>query len=241
MTSVTRRRKLTLVAGAAAVALLMAGLGAAGAIAASRILSPGDESKAIIDDAATQLGVKPQALSDALTQALENRIDAAVDAGRLTKEQADELKKRLESDDFPLLFGPGWLGGRGLGGHDFGLGPGRHVGLLDDAASYLGLSEVKLREALEDKTLAQIAKEQGKSASGLVQALVNAEEKRIDEAVADGRITKSMASDLKATLQERIQALVDGELRERGFGRPPGFWPGSASPRGPPAFYGPPA
>jgi ribosomal protein S20 len=240
MTSVTRRRKLTLVAGAAAVALLVAGLGAAGAIAASRILSPGDESKAVIDDAAAQLGVKPQALSDALTQALENRIDAAVDAGRLTKDQADELKKRL-AGDFPLLLGPGRLGERGFG-HGFRLGPEGHFEILGAAASYLGLSEAKLREALEDnKTLAQIAKEQGKSASGLVQALVNAEEKRIDEAVADGRITKGQASELKAGLQDRVQALVDGELRDRGFGRHPGFWPGAASPRGPPAFLGAPA
>jgi hypothetical protein len=240
MLSVTPRRKLTFVAGAAAVAVLVAGLGAAGAIGASRILSPGDESKAVIDDAATQLGVKPQALSDALRQALENRIDAAVGAGRLTKDQADELKKRLESGDFPLLFGPGLLGERGLG-HRFGLGHERRFAILGEAASYLGLGEAKLREALEDKTLAQIAKEQGKSASGLVLALVNAEEKRIDEAVADGRITKSMASELKAGLHDRIQALVDGDLRDRGFGRHPGFWPGAASPRAPPVFGGPPA
>jgi hypothetical protein len=87
MASMTRRSKITVVAGASAVALLVVGLGAAGAIAASHILSPGDESKAIIGDAATQLGVKPQALSNALRKALQNRIDDAVAAGRLTKEQ----------------------------------------------------------------------------------------------------------------------------------------------------------
>jgi uncharacterized protein YidB (DUF937 family) len=239
MTSMTHRRKLVFAAGAAAV-VVVAGLGAAGAIAASRILSPSDESKAIIDDAATQLGVKPQALSDALRQALENHIDAAVDAGRLTKDQADELKKRLESDDFPLLFGLGVLGERRFG-HGLGLGHERHVEILGEAASYLGLSEAKLREALEDNTLAQIAKERGKSASGLVLALVNAEEKRIDEAVADGRLTKSMASELKAGLRDRMQALVDGDLRDRGLGRHPGFWPGAASPRAPPVLGGPPA
>jgi len=234
----TRRRKLTIVGGAVVLALLVVGLGAAGAIAASRILSPADERKAVIDDAAAQLGVKPQALSDALKQALENRIDDALAAGRLTKEQAVELKKRLESGDYPPLFGLGGLRGPGFGP---GFGHEGHFEILDAAASYLGLSEDQLRAALEDKTLAQIAKEQGKSASGLVQALVNAEEKRIDEALADGRITKSQATELKAHAKERAQALVNGELREHGFGRHPGFWPGSASPRAPPAFYGPPA
>jgi hypothetical protein len=238
MASMTRRSKITVVAGASAVALLVVGLGAAGAIAASHILSPGDESKAIIDDAATQLGVKPQALSNALRKALENRIDDAVAAGRLTKEQGAELKQRLDSGDFPPLVGLGGLGGRGFGP---GFGHEGHFDVLDAAASYLGLSEEKLRAALENKTLAQIAKEQGKSASGLVQALVTADEKRIDEALAGGRITKDQASELKAHVEERVQALVNGELPDHGLGRHPGFWPGSASPRGPPAFYGPPA
>ena len=65
-----------LVAGIAVV--LFVGLGAAGAIAASGVLSPEEESKAIIDDAASQLGVEPDELSGALEQALKNRIDAAV-------------------------------------------------------------------------------------------------------------------------------------------------------------------
>ena len=62
--------------------------GAGGAIAASDALSPEDRSQAVIDDAAKQLGVEPSALSDALKHALENRIDEAVEAGRLTEEQA---------------------------------------------------------------------------------------------------------------------------------------------------------
>src|SRR5262245_31337450 len=107
MDPVTRRRWLTFGASGAAVVVLLVGLGAAGAIAASRILSPNDESKAVIDDAAAQLGVKPQELSDALKQALENQIDDAVDAGRLTEEQAKRLKERIDSGEYPLLFGPG--------------------------------------------------------------------------------------------------------------------------------------
>ena len=45
-------------------------------------LTPSDESKAVVEDAAKQLGVDPAKLNDALKQALENRIDAAVKAGR---------------------------------------------------------------------------------------------------------------------------------------------------------------
>ena len=235
MRTMTRRRKLTFAAGAAGIALLVAALGAAGAVAASRMLSPSEESKAVIDDAASQLGVEPEELSDALEQALKNRIDEAVDEGRLTEDQADELKERIDADEYPLLFGRGGHGGRGPG-H-------RHVrfDILETAASYLGMTEAELREALRDSTLAEIAKEKGKTAAGLVQQLVATQTKRIDDAVADGRLTDEQAAELKADLDERVEALVNGELRRAGDGRHPRFWPGSGSPRAPPFFGGPPA
>jgi hypothetical protein len=237
MSAMTRRRKLTFWLSATAIAVLVVGLGAAGAIAASQMRSPSEESKAVIDDAASQLGVKPSALSDALKQALKNRVDAAVEAGRLTETQAKELKARIDSDEFPLLFGPG--GGRP--GPGFGHEHFEHFEVLPAAASYLGMTEVELRDALQDKTLAEIAKEKGKSVSGLVAALVAAHEKRIEAAVADGRLTQSQASELKARLQDRTKDLVNGELRDFRDRRHSEFWRGSGSPRGPPAFGGPPA
>jgi polyhydroxyalkanoate synthesis regulator phasin len=228
----TNRDKMKFAAGAAVAAMIVVGLGAAGAVAASRVLSPSEESKAVIEDAAGQLGVEPDALSDALTEALKNRIDAAVEAGRLTKEQADELKERIDSEDGVPLFG-----GLGPGGHrggHFG-----HFGDLEAAAAYLGLTEAELREELADKTLAQIAKDKGKTADGLAQALVTAAEKKINEAVADGRLTQEQATELKADLDERMESLVNGELRRHGLGFHPGFGPGEMSPRGPPEFEGP--
>ena len=130
------------------------------------MLSPSEESKAVIDDAASQLGVEPSELSDALKQALKNRIDEAVDAGRLTEEQANELKERIDSERVPAALRRPGLGAAGFGLDGFGIWP-LHGGfaLLEAAASYLGMTEAELREALEDKTLAEIAKEQGKTPS----------------------------------------------------------------------------
>jgi polyhydroxyalkanoate synthesis regulator phasin len=236
MATMTRRKKLTFAAGAAGVALVVAGLGAAGAVAASRMLSPSEESKAVIDDAASQLGVEPSELSDALKQALKNRIDEAVAAGRMTKAQADELKERIDENEYPLL------GGLGRGGHGgFGHGHGGHFAILETAASYLGMTEAELREELQDKTLAEVAKEQGKTAAGLVQQLVATQTKRIDEAVADGKLTDEQATELKTGLAERMEALVNGDLHGHRGEHRFGFWPGSGSPRAPPVFGGPPA
>jgi predicted DNA-binding protein (UPF0251 family) len=228
----TKRRSVKLAAGVVAISAMVVGLAAAGAVAASHVLSANEESKAVIEDAAAQLGVEPDALSDALKQALKNRIDAAVESGRLTEAQGAELKKRIDSGDGVPLFG-----GMRPGGH----GPGHAglVGSLEEAAGYLGLTEAELRVQLAGKTLAEIAKDKGKSADGLVQALATAAEKRIDEAVADGRLTEEQATELRSGLDDRIEALVNGEHRDHGRGFHPGFGPGSISPRGPPGFEGP--
>ena len=91
-----RTTKKTKVAAAVATGAIVAvGLGAVGALAASSAFSPSHGSQAVIDDAAARLGVEPDALSDALKAALENQLDEAVDAGRLTEEQAEMLKERL--------------------------------------------------------------------------------------------------------------------------------------------------
>ena len=207
------RRKLMTVG---AAALAVAGGGAA--IAATTADSPQEESKAVVEDAAKQLGVTPGKLSSALKKALENRVDAAVAAGRLTKEQGDAIKARIEAEDYPML------GGFGLGHHG---GPGMHgFGHLDAAASYLGLTEAELATELSGgKTLADVAKAKGKSVDGLVSALVADEKKELDAAVAAGRITKAQADEMLANAKQRFTDMVNGTLPDRGhgpLGGPPG-------------------
>src|SRR6266496_2284915 len=145
-----RSLKRKVVAGTV-VALAVGGTG--GAIAATQLRSsPSEESKAVVSDAAKQLGVQPDQLSSALKKALEN--------------QGDALKQRIESNDFPL-FGPMPLGF----GFEHGFG---HPGFpgLDAAASYLGLTESQLDSKIDSgKTLAQVAKDQGKSVDGLIAAM----------------------------------------------------------------------
>src|SRR6266850_3641204 len=95
-------RKTRIVVGATA---LLAATGAGAAVAASQDSSPSSESKAVIDDAAKQLGIPSSKLSNALKQALSDRVDAAVAAGRVTKAEGDAIKQHIASDGFPLLGG----------------------------------------------------------------------------------------------------------------------------------------
>src|SRR5829696_248883 len=114
-------------------------VGAGGAVAAGKLISPGERSQAVVDDAAKQLGVEPAKLTAALEKALENQIDADVAAGRITKEHGEAMKARIEAGDYPLLDVGPRFGGFGHGFHG-------HVGFggLDAAASYLGVTEEQL-------------------------------------------------------------------------------------------------
>lgn len=234
--------KIKITVGVAALTLAI-GMGAAGAVAASGALSPNDESQAVIDDVAGQLGVESTALTKAIREALKNRIDAAVESGRLTEAQGEKLKERIDAGRTPFLFGFGHRGfGFGQGGPGFrhertGFG---HLRNLDAAAAYLGLSEAALRERLANgDTLAAVARDEGKTVEGLVRALVDDSEAKIDAAVSDGRLTEERATELKDALQKRVTDLVNGELRGRGFRFHPGFGHGFGFDGGPPGFRGP--
>jgi hypothetical protein len=209
-------KKRSKIAAGAGAALAVVGAGAA--VAADR-LTPKAESQAIVNDAAKQLGVDPAKLSDALEQALKNRIDAAVKEGRLTEEQGEAMKRRISAADFPLFIGPGFTG-PGFDRHRGPLrGPGHHwVRDLDAAAAYLGRTESELGAALESgKSLAQIAKEENKSVDGLVDALVKATTTRLDQAVTDGRLTKTARDKIVAGLREQTEAIVNGTAPPDGF------------------------
>jgi hypothetical protein len=205
----TLNRKTKIVLGAAA---LLSAIGAGAAVAASQDSSPSSESKAVIDDAAKQLGIPSSKLSDALKQALSDRIDAAVAAGRVTKAEGDALKARIQSNDFPLFGGPH----RGFGHFGF-------IGRLESAAGYIGITEGQLRTELESgKSLAQVAKAHGKSVDGLIDALVAAAKDRLDKAVSAGRLTKAQETEMLSALKDRITSAVNnsGGLGEPHFRGP---------------------
>jgi hypothetical protein len=218
------RKRTKIVAGASA-ALAIAGAG--GAVAADQ-LSPKAESQAVLNDAAKQLGVTPDKLSAALKQALKNRVDQAVKDGRLTQAQADAMKQRIEDGSLPFLAGPGF--GRGHGEHGlFHRGGGGH---LDAAASYLGVTEAQLRTALMNgDSLADVAKDKGKTVDGLVAALVADEKKELAAAVNAGRLTDAQRDTIESTLEARVRDFVNGVRPPFGMDR---RGHGNGFPGGPP-------
>ena len=222
--SISAKRKLAV--GAAGLAVLAGG---GGAYAAGNTSTPGTaakpadhaaEQKAFLDDVAKRLNVTRDQLDAAIKGAAEARIDAAVAAGKLTKEQGDEAKKRLASGGLPLLGGPGLGGGpRGGGGPGFGHGgPGFHVRASGStrAATYLGLSEDALRTQLQSgKSLADVAKAQNKDVAGLKAAMKAAVTKQLDQAVTDKKLTADERTKILADVDKRLDDIINGTPPKR--------------------------
>ena len=221
--SISAKRKLAV--GAAGLAVLVGG---GGAYAAGNTSTPGTaakpadhaaEQKAFLADVAKRLNVTRDQLDTAIKGAAEARIDAAVAAGKLTKAQGDEAKKRLASGGLPLLGGPGLGGGpRGGGGPGFGHGgPGFHAGFgLDAAATYLGLSEDALRTQLQSgKSLADVAKAQNKDVAGLKAAMKDALTKQLDQAVTDKKLTADERTKILADVDKRLDDIINGTAPKR--------------------------
>jgi len=109
----------------------------------------------------------------------------------------------------PAFAGPGFGLGRGRGPHGGGAGI-LGADVLTPAASYLGISVSTLISDLNGgKTLAQEATAKGKTAQGLIDAIVAAEKTVLDNEKAAGWITDAQETSLVDALRAQITSLVN--------------------------------
>ena len=203
------------------VAGLAIGLGLVGAtlggIANAQTPTPpaGQSSAAsFIQRLAQHLGLPQDRVTQALQDTRNDLLNEAVAAGRLTQEQADQIRNR------PIDQGPGF-GGRGRHGH--GAAWGRGFGAsLDTVAQRLGLSTDELKAQLQTgQSLAEIAQSRGIDEQTLINQLVSDAESRLAQAVQSGQITQAQADQMRQTLPDRIRQMVQAK-----------HTPGERGPRG---------
>ena len=221
---------------AAAGAVVAGGAGAAIASVSSKD-DPKKAEQAVLDNAAKRLDVTPQKLRDALAAAQDDQLDEAVKNGDLTQKQADSIKQRRKQ--FGSVLGHG---GKGPLLHRKHLG-GPAFGLFSDLAKSLDLSAKELRSKLRDgKSIADVAKAQGKSLADVRSAVKAAAKTRTDKAVKDDDLTRKQADALLEHLDKRLENLdrlprrpMHGR-RDRFRGAPgrPDMKPGALAPAPPP-------
>jgi hypothetical protein len=146
---------------------------------------------------------------------IRDKLTPLVEDGTISDDQAAAVAEVLAGS----LRGPGH-GPRALKG-------------LAAVAEFLGLDAEAMRAALQEyDTIAEIAEANGSSADAVIDHLLGLCEERLDQAVANGRITEDEKAEILANAEERITYLVNAPLPEPGdrpFGGPHrrgGFGPG---------------
>lgn len=188
-----------------------------------------DEVVAALEDGQTfaeiaeAVGVDPQEIVDAAIAEAESRLEEAVDDGRLTEEQMDQMLERL-AEDLPERLEQPWQPGGPMGGVFGQFGEGFWT-MYDAVAEAVGVTPEDLfTELHEGKSVAEIAEEQGVEMEAVRDALedarVEARKQAIEQAVEDGRMSEEQADWLLEGLE---QGFVPGG---RGFDRGRGFRPG---------------
>jgi hypothetical protein len=142
---------------------------------------------------------------------LRETLQALVDDGTLTSEQADAVTAHLV-ENRPERGERGEEGRRGHPGRAFGLGVASEA--LTDL---LGIDGEELRTQLRaGDTLAEIAEAQGVDAQAVVDELVDELDERLTNAVENGRIDQAEADQKLADAEARIADMVNNGRPERG-------------------------
>lgn len=135
--------------------------------------------------------------------AMAEALDSLVTDGTLTQEQRDTVEERLRE-------------ARAERRGEFRRGPRGRFG-AGQVLEELGIDREAVRDGVDaGLTLGEIADANGSSADALTDALIAAANERIDAAVENGRIDEARADELRASVDDRVSDLVDGELEFRG-------------------------
>lgn len=161
-------------------------------------------------------GVDPKTVVDALVADATAVLNAAVDDGRLTREQADAriatLPERMQhvvdrtrtGEDGPRRKGPGK-------GHEQGHGHGHgHKADPQRIAELLGISAEQLKAGHEaGKSIATLATENGRDPQTVIDALVADAQAKLAQALTDGKLTQAQADERRTDLTQRITDFVN--------------------------------
>lgn len=199
----SHRRWMVLGASLALVALLS--VAAVGTALADNTGTPtsGTTSRAqkFLDRLASNLGISTEQLQDGLKTTEKQYVDDAVDNNRITAEQGDHLKQKIdESSGLPGLR-------RLLDRH-----PLAKVLVERNVADALGMEPRDLRaELTSGKTLSQVITEHGQTVDEVVNTTVAKAQARLDQAVSKNVITQEREQQILDNLKTHLTDLITNQ------------------------------
>ncbi len=165
---------------------------------------------------AEKLGIGEDELRSAMTEAQQDIIDERVAEGRLTAEQGERLRERIEEKG---LLSPRDRFGirdrfcdRVLDCIRDRVGD-RHGRLtVEAAATVLGMEpEDLLSELKEGSTLAQVAEEQGMPLDEFTAAMLAQVQQQLDALVVEGKLTQEQADAIYERIENNIDRVVNAQ------------------------------
>lgn len=201
------RRKVLLALAALALVGLFAGAALAQTTTAQNNAPPFLQT--FLDKFASILGIDKDKVIEAAKEAGKQTVDEALQQGKITQEQADAMKARIEEGRF--------LPGPFMGPKPHGFGGPR----LERVAQALGMTADELKAELDKgKSISDIAKEKGLTEEQLRQKVVEAEIQAIQQAVKEGKIPQDKADQMIQRLQNAPQDKGPMPFGRRSFGPP---------------------
>ena len=159
----------------------------------------------------TENGKDPSAVQAQALADVKTRLDKAVADGKMTQAQADKLLARADTGFTKLMDATPRH-------RDDGNGRGRLNQIrkqgIQVAATTIGITPQELAKDLRDgQTVAQVATAHGVSPQAVIDAMVAKANARIDQAVANGKLTQAQGDKLK----ERASAVITKFVNEGGL------------------------
>jgi len=133
-------------------------------------------------------------------------LDGLVHDGTINQDQEDKIIQAFKDAKPEKQPGTGPLGRRGRP-----VGPGEIVkGMVDVAADTIGVQPSDLANELKGgKSVADVAKDHNVDPQTVVQAIVDAGNKKVDEAVTNGKLTSTQGDKIKSHLSDAATKFVN--------------------------------
>ncbi len=217
-------------AGLAAVIIGVAAVEAAPSPSASPTASK-NYAQVFVDKLAGILHLTPAQTQDALKQAQLQTVDQMLKDGKITQQQADAMKARINAGQGLGAIGGFGRHGGGFKGGDRALMKDLQTAELNAVASALHMSTADLQSALRSgKSLTDLETQQKVSDSAVKAAMKDAAKGVLDKAVKAGTITQAQADAILSRVGNGLKFRYHKPEQESGEAAPGGQAPTSPAP-----------
>ncbi len=198
-------RKITI----AVLAIVLAGAAlVGGGIGLATAQGDDDPVQTLLGRVADKLGIGEDELRSAMTEAEQDAVDERVAEGKLTEEQGERIKERIQEQG---LLGPAIRDAIGDRIRERVRQQDQRL-TTEAAATVLGMEPAELLDQLKDgKTLAEVAEAQGMAVDDFKTALLAQAQQELDARVAEEKLTEQQAETIYGGIEENIDRIVNAQ------------------------------